>query len=233
MRHALALTHVAFEDIGLIGPILESRGFKIDVVSVPLARMSSLDLISPDLVVILGGPIGVYETDRYPFLTEEIQAIRERLLAGSPTLGLCLGAQLMARALGASVYPAPEKEIGFAPLRLSAAGVQSPLSALGGEVPVLHWHGDTFDLPAGALHLASTAFCENQAFSIGPKILGLQFHLEVSPADLETWLVGHANELAQAGIDPRDLRKAAALADAPLRRAALSVMTGWLHGAGL
>ena len=233
MRHVLALTHVAFEDLGLIGPVLEAHGFRIDVVSVPLARFAALDLISPDLVVILGGPIGVYETDRYPFLVPETEAIRERLLAGSPTLGLCLGAQLMARALGAAVYPAQEKEIGFAPVRLSAAGSQSPLSALGHDVPVLHWHGDTFDLPAGALHLASTASCENQAFSIGPKILGLQFHLEVSPADLEAWLVGHANELAQAGLDPRDLRRAAALADAPLRRAALTTITNWLHAAGL
>ena len=233
MRHALVLSHLAFEDLGLIGPLLDARGIKVEFISVPQARMDMVDLISPDLLIILGGPIGVYDHVHYPFLTAEIQAIRERLLGGGPILGLCLGAQLIAAALGASVYPAADKEIGFKPVQLTQAGRTSPLASLGDGVPVLHWHGDTFDLPPGAELLASTELCENQAFAIGPRILGLQFHLEVAPADLEAWLVGHAVELHQAAIDPRDLRKAALLADARLGRAARAAFTDWLHGAGL
>jgi GMP synthase (glutamine-hydrolysing) len=231
MRQALALTHVSFEGLGLLGPILDARGFQTTILNVPQIT-GPLDLISPDLVVILGGPIGVYQSDLYPFLEAEIEAIRARLLTGRATLGLCLGAQLMARACGAAVYPGPEREIGYKPLRLTDAGWTSPLSRLDHGVPVLHWHGDTFDLPEGAEHLASTGACENQAFSMGPKILGLQFHLEVGPHDLEAWLVGHAVELSNAQIDPRDLRAQAQRAEQRLKPAATAIFSDWLHQAG-
>jgi GMP synthase (glutamine-hydrolysing) len=105
MRQALALTHVSFEGLGLLGPILDARGFQTTIVNVPQAT-APLDLISPDLLIILGGPIGVYQTDLYPFLGPEIEAIRARLLAGRATLGLCLGAQLMARAVARRSIPA-------------------------------------------------------------------------------------------------------------------------------
>jgi GMP synthase (glutamine-hydrolysing) len=112
----------------------------------------------------------------------------------------------MAKALGAAVRPGLRKEIGWAPIDLTDAGRTSVLAALA-NVPVLHWHGDNFDLPVGAARLASTAACPHQAFAVGRHALGLQFHVEAEPERIECWLIGHCGELAQAGIDPRDLRR--------------------------
>ena len=184
MKSALAMRHVHFEDLGTLAPVLERLGYEIRYVDVPDGALGSADLLRPDLVVCLGGPIGAYETDAYPFLGEELAALEGRLARSRPTLGICLGSQLMARALGARVYPTGTKEIGFAPLRLTAAGRDSCLAPLGDDGAVLHWHGDTFDLPVGAVHLARTDVCENQAFSVGEHALALQFHVEVSPGDL-------------------------------------------------
>src|SRR6185436_5058732 len=132
--------------------------------------------------------------------------LEDRLSRRRPTLGICLGAQLIARVLGARVYPARAKEIGWHPLQLTSAGEASPLShlrATSGQV--LHWHGDTFDLPAGAAHLASTEVCPHQAFSIDAA-LALQFHLEVDVHRIERWLIGHVCELGVNGVDVAQLR---------------------------
>src|SRR5262249_57807158 len=122
-----------------------------------------------EVLIVLGGPIGVYQEQDYPFLTDELRVLERRLAADLPTLGICLGAQLMARALGAKVYAGPRKEIGWSPLHLSAAGRRSCLAPLAKrQAAVLHWHGDTFDLPAGATHLASTPDYPHPALACGP-----------------------------------------------------------------
>lgn len=208
MKTCLAVRHVAFEDLGLLAPLVAERGFSVRYLEAGVEPITDEALIAPDLVVVLGGPIGVYEEDAYPFLVPETAAVKARLEADKPTLGVCLGAQLMAKALGAEVKPGPAKEIGYAPLTVTPEGEAAGLGPFA-ETPVLHWHGDAFALPAGASRLAYTAVCPNQAFSIGPKILGLQFHIEVDPARLETWLIGHTMELSKAGIDPRTLREQA------------------------
>src|SRR4029077_8332016 len=140
-RACLAVRHVAFEDLGLLGPLVSARGYDVRYHDAGIDRFDGDTLIAPDLVIVLGGPIGVYEADAYPFITGEIAAIAGRLAANKPMLGICLGAQLMAAALGARVAPGPVKEIGWAPLSLTAAGQASVLAPLGTN-PVLHWHGD-------------------------------------------------------------------------------------------
>ncbi len=226
MKTALVLRHLAFEDAGLFAEPLRERGYAIREVDAGV-NASPDDLESADLLIVCGGPIGVYETDRYPFLADEIAALQRRLQAGRPTLGLCLGAQLMAAALGARVYPGGKKELGWAPLQLSAAGQASPLGVLAG-LPVLHWHGDTFDLPAGATLLASTGLYPNQAFSHGRHALALQFHAEADSRRIEQWLIGHTGELTGAGIDINVLRTASLQHGPALQAAAAELLRIWL-----
>ncbi|MFO1189995.1 MAG: glutamine amidotransferase [Alphaproteobacteria bacterium] len=232
-RTALAIRHVAFEDLGLLGSILASRGFGVRYVEAGADDLAGIDPLGPDLVVVLGGPIGVYEGDIYPFLANAIALLEQRLAADRPTLGICLGAQLMAAALGARVYPGNGKEIGWKPLALSTAGARSCLAELG-DAAVLHWHGDTFDCPTGATHLASTDLYPNQAFAWRRNGLALQFHLEVvDPASFEHWLIGHAVELGRvSGLTVPGLRAATARNGPALRLRAMRTFTRWLAETG-
>ncbi|MEW5727975.1 MAG: glutamine amidotransferase [Pseudomonadota bacterium] len=206
MPTCVAVRHVAFEDLGGLEPVLAGRGFSIRYLDAPTGALAGLDPLADDLMVILGGPIGAYEEASYPFLADELRLVERRLAADRATLGICLGSQIMARALGARVYPNPAgKEIGWSALELTAEGGASCLDLMGGT-PVLHWHGDTFDLPHGAVRLASTPITPNQAFAWGMRALGLQFHIEVTAGGLESWYVGHAAELAAAGLSVPELR---------------------------
>jgi GMP synthase (glutamine-hydrolysing) len=163
--------------------------------------------------------------------SSKLRVIEKRLRVGKPVLGICLGGQLLAGALGARVYRGNGKEIGWSPLTLTAAGRRSCLAPLGDGTPVLHWHGDTFDLPKGATHLASTERYRHQAFAWEHHGLALQFHLEVAAAGLERWYIGHACEIA--GIPglcvpmPRAEAEQWAPALAPL---AARCLEAWLDG---
>jgi GMP synthase (glutamine-hydrolysing) len=206
MPTALAIRHVPFEDLDLLGPLLRRRGWEIAYRDAAVDSLDARELTEADLLIVLGGPIGAYEDAAYPWLLDELRTIERRLTTGRPTLGICLGSQLMARALGARVYPGHGKEIGWSPLTLTEAGRASCLAAVG-DAPVLHWHGDTFDLPAGATLLASTALYANQAFAWRDHGLALQFHLEAGGAGLERWYIGHAAEIASVpDLDVAGLR---------------------------
>lgn len=231
MKTALALRHVPFEHLGILQPLLEVRGYTVRYVNVGVEPVPADDIAAADLVVVLGGPIGAYDDATYPFVRDEAAAIARRLAACKPLLGICLGAQLMARALGAAVKPMGVKEIGFAPITLTVEGAASPLAPLADGTPVLHWHGDRYDLPPGARRLASTDLCAEQAFAIGDHALGLQFHLEGQLDELEAWLIGHAAELGAAGIDPRVLRAQAPAVAERLSQRAREVFTAWLDRA--
>ncbi|WP_242480705.1 glutamine amidotransferase-related protein [Rhodovibrio sodomensis] len=159
---ALALRHVAFEDLGLLAPLLAERGIAARTLDAGVDDLAAVDPLGNDMLVVLGGPIGATDDAAYPWLADELRLIERRLAAGRPTLGICLGAQLIARALGAACYPAPAKEIGWAPVELTEAGQASCLAPLGEGTSVLHWHGDTFDLPSGVTHLAATEICQNR-----------------------------------------------------------------------
>jgi GMP synthase (glutamine-hydrolysing) len=229
-KTCLAVRHVAFEDLGLLGPLVAARGYGVRYHDAGVQPFDVATLLAPDLLIVLGGPIGVYERDAYPFMTDEIAAIAARMEADKPLLGICLGAQMMAAALGARVAPGPAKEIGWAPLALTSAGQKSVLAPLGAS-PVLHWHGDNCELPTGCAHLASTQHCPVQAFMRAPWQLALQFHLETEPARFENWLVGHTVEIGKAGLDPRELRAQARTFGPATREVGQKVLATWLDKA--
>ncbi len=197
MKRVTVIRHLAFEDLGSLVAVLNHRGYRVTYRDAGVDAAVGTDLPEPDLLVVLGGPIGVYQQEDYPWLGEEISLLRHRLEAGRPTLGICLGAQIMAAALGARVGPATS-EIGWSRLELTPRGLAGPLRHLAG-VPVLHWHGDAFALPPGADRLALTPTTPNQAFAFGSYGLGLQFHPEVQWPEFERWLIGHALQLAALG----------------------------------
>lgn len=234
-KSILAVRHVPFEDLGLLAPLLHDRGYtRVYYRDAGVDALPADAADAADLLVVLGGPIGAEDDRRYPFLRDELRLIERRLARGTPLLGICLGAQLMARALGATVQPMPhrKKEIGFAPLTLTEAGGASPLAALPDALPVLHWHGDQFALPPGLPSLATTPLCPHQAFMAHPAALALQFHLEADPARIESWLIGHATELHHAGVDVPGLRHAASQHGPALAAGLGRLLDEWaaLHG---
>jgi GMP synthase (glutamine-hydrolysing) len=229
-RSVIALRHIAFEDLGLLAPVLEREGWDIAYREASLDDLRDASLREAELLVVLGGPIGVYETDSYPFLSAEIALIEQRLSRDLPVLGICLGAQLMAKALGSRVYAGPVKEIGWGRVELTGEGAASCLSPLGeADAVVLHWHGDTFDLPDGARRLASNQHYRNQAFAHGRNALALQFHLEADPHGLEQWYVGHTAELGQSKIPVPALRAETTKFAAGRAALAERVFSRWLR----
>ena len=230
VKTCLAVRHVAFEDLGLLAPLVSARSYSVRYHDAGVQPFDAATLLTPDLLIVLGGPISVYERDTYPFVADEIAAIKARLAADKPMLGICLGAQMMAAALGARVAPGPVKEIGWADLTLTSAGRKSVLAPLH-ATPVLHWHGDNCELPVECTLLASTRHCPVQAFTRTPSQLALQFHLETEPAYFESWLIGHTVELGKAGLDPRRLRDQARTLGPATREVGQKVLAAWLDKA--
>jgi GMP synthase (glutamine-hydrolysing) len=229
-RSAVALRRVAFEDLGLLAPVMKREGWDVSFREAAVDDLFHDSIRNTNLLVILGGPIGAYETDAYPFLKSEIALIEHRLSRDLPTLGICLGSQLMAKALGSRVFAGHVKEIGWGSIELTSEGTSSCLNPLAeADATVLHWHGDSFDLPEGARGLASNMHYQNQAFAYGRNALALQFHLEADPRQLEQWYVGHAVELAAAKISVAELRAATAKIANRLTSQATRVFTHWLH----
>ncbi|MEZ5815320.1 MAG: glutamine amidotransferase [Alphaproteobacteria bacterium] len=190
-KGAFIITQLQNEGSCTLGKILHDRGLRIKTRNAPRIDLSEIDPLRPDLLVIMGGPIGVYQQDDYPFLKDEIEILKTRLAADKPTIGICLGSQLMAAALGSKVYPGKKgKELGWAALNITQAGYDTPARHFAPEkTSMFHWHGDTFDLPAEATLLASSAQYENQIFQIGQNALGLQCHPEVRADQLKEWFV--------------------------------------------
>ena len=189
------LQHVSFEGLGQIRPWAAKAGAAISVTRFHEGQtLPGVDAF--DFLVIMGGPMGTGDTDRYPWLTPEKLFIREAIAAGKAVLGVCLGAQLIAAALGARVYPNTHREIGWFDIQRSPAGADH---AIGGCFPpqfkVFHWHGDTFDLPTGALRIASSAACRNQGFVLGQRVAGFQFHPETTPESLQALIANSGDDL--------------------------------------
>jgi GMP synthase (glutamine-hydrolysing) len=233
-RLALAIRHVHFEDCGTLTGVLRERGFEIRYVEAGRENLRDLDVTTPELVVGLGGPVSVYEAHRYPWIADELRLFERRLATRRPLLGICLGAQMFARVLGSRVFPGP-KELGWTPLQLTREGATSVVAPLGPDsTSMLHWHGDTFDLPPKATLLASTEQVAHQVFSWERFVLAFQCHPEVRHEDFESWLIGHASEIAaSSGASVEQLRKDTQYYGPRLAACAKLVFIDWLETVGL
>jgi GMP synthase (glutamine-hydrolysing) len=196
----LVLEHAEGEGAGLVGAALAAGGARLDVL--PLWSGARLpDDAAYDLVIALGGPMSAWDDAAHPHLPAEAALLAARARADRPTLAICLGAQLLARGLGAEVTRAPQPELGLWPITLTAEGRRDRLLGHFGGQLVLQWHYDTFALPAGAVQLATSARCPNQAFRVGARVWGVQFHPECDAGMRADWAARGQDELRAAGVD--------------------------------
>ncbi len=207
MAKILVFQHVAYEILGTLDPLLRNAGFRIKYVNFERYPDTEPSLEGYEGLIVLGGPMNVDETRDYPFLETEVRLITDAMERGFPILGICLGSQLLAKALGAKIKKNPEKEIGWYDVSPTEEGTSDPLiSTFSGVERIFQWHGDTFELPEGAVRLASSPLCRNQAFRFGEDIYGFQFHLEVDEPMIERWLNVPANkeeiEALNGKVDP-------------------------------
>ncbi len=216
--------HVPFEGLGSIQPWLEARKALVRWTRFyESSRLPYLDEV--DLLIVLGGPMSVNDGAKFAWLADEKRFIASAIAAGKPVLGICLGAQLIANAMGGRVYPNMQKEIGW--FDIEATSSEPGLFRFPASISVFHWHGETFDLPTVARQLARSEACENQAFQIGRKVMGLQFHLETTPESAEAMFTHCRDEL----VPGETVQTEAAMRDQPLAsyRSINAVMEGVLN----
>ncbi len=230
-KRALVIRHTPIDDLGAFRPVLLRHGYALDIVEPFHDDVRTIDPAAADLMIVLGGAIGVHDAATYPFLTDEIRLVEQRLATGKPLLGSCLGAQIMAAAAGARVYKNAAVEVGYLPVTLTADGEVSCLAELAhSDFMSPHWHGDAFDLPAGATRLAFSDLTENQAFSFGPNALALQFHIEADPRIIGAWLVAYIGDITRAGLSVPDFRAAIQRHGPACAESGARLLAKWLEG---
>ena len=209
---AIVLQHTPTEGPERVATLLGARGIRCETLPLHAGARVPDDVAPDQLLVVMGGPMGVGDAGsaQYPFLAPEIALLRKLLARDAPVLGICLGSQLLAAAAGARVYPntrpgpdgkpVPAREVGWGPVDLIGADRERALAGLPAQPMVVHWHGDTYDLPAGAVHLASTPVCRHQAFRIG-RAFGLQFHPELERETIAVW-VGEDADYVRGALGP-------------------------------
>jgi GMP synthase (glutamine-hydrolysing) len=212
MKKLLVLQHVAHELLGTLNPLLKRSGFRIRYVNFARHPDAQPSLDGYDGLVILGGPMSVNDVDRLPHLNTEMRLIEAALRNNLPVLGICLGAQLIAKTLGAPVYPNQEKEIGWYDVSPTVNAERDPLLAEFQDTEkIFQWHGETFEIPRTSHHLAFSSLCANQAFRYGSNVYGFQFHLEVDEPMIHRWLrvAENRKEISSLGgtIDPECIQR--------------------------
>jgi GMP synthase (glutamine-hydrolysing) len=212
MSKLLVFRHVAHEILGTLDPLLRNSGFRIKYVNYERDPDAKPNIDNYDGLIVLGGPMNVDQVDKYPNLLTEVRLIKRAVDTGMPVLGICLGSQLLAKALGAEVRKNKKPEIGWYDVTPTTKGKKDDLiSQFKGTEKIFQWHGDTFDLPDGAVHLASSEHCTNQAFKFGNNVYGFQFHLEVDTNLIERWLKVPANKKdiknTNGEITPENIRE--------------------------
>ncbi len=191
----LVVKHISIEGAGTLGEYLINNGRRIKTIELDKGDNLPASLKGIEAIVLLGGPMNVYEQDKYPFLKGEDILLKKALKERIPILGICLGAQLLAKALGAKVKKARQKEIGWYKLNLTKQGKKDILfKGIGKDFDVFQWHEDTFDIPENATLLATTKTCKNQAFKYGDNAYGLQFHIEVTFDMIKNWIKEYTAE---------------------------------------
>src|SRR5262245_49760453 len=197
MDEVLVFQHDPFEDLGFFAEVLEKQGADYRVIRLFHGEMPEAELKDVGLLMVLGGPMGADEEKSFPFLRWEKRIIRAAIDEAVPVLGISLGAQLIASTLGTQVFHGSVKEIGWSPISITPYGqMDSLIGYLPENATVFQWHGDGFELPAGAIRLASSAHYSTQAFRLGKTVYGLQFHLEVTPPMIERWIDQRSKDLA-------------------------------------
>jgi GMP synthase (glutamine-hydrolysing) len=222
------LQHIFCETLGTIADALQAKGIAMEYVRSFEGDKVPSELGEAEGLIVMGGPMGVYEQDIYPFLREELQLIRTTLKQEKPILGVCLGSQLLAAALGAQVKKNRAKEIGWYPVTLAESASKDPLwSGVDPCFMGFHWHGDIFDLPQGATSLASSAITPCQAFRYGRNAYGFLFHMEVTASMVATMVETFQHELQQEGINGQTVVAQTGDHLAKLQRIGASVYQGW------
>src|SRR5437870_5378944 len=205
----LVLRHVQTEGLGLLANVLRDRGIHHRYLDLPRGEAPPKDIRALGGLIVLGGPMAVYEADRHPFLRTETELVERALTAGRPMLGICLGAQLIASVLGARFYAGDRREVGWAPITLTEDGRDDAVFGLmEPTLTVFHLHGDTYELPPDARNLASSAAYEQQAFRFGDLVYGIQFHLEFTETIIGRLVAEPASraDLVEAAAHPSRLR---------------------------
>ncbi len=228
MNKVLIIQQVPHEGLGRIGEVIENSGIGVDIVKAFEGQRIPKRLDGDTALIVLGGPMGVCDDGRYPFLKDEMSLIESALKVDAPVLGICLGSQLLAAAAGARVYSGNVKEIGWYPLFINDEGkADRVMEGLPSEIEVFQWHGDTFDVPAGAVNLASSELFPNQLIRVGERAYGLQFHLEVTAEMISEWLSVNNEELEEVKgvIDPCEIRVKTSTSMTELERMGQSVFS--------
>ena len=228
MEQVIVLQHLVDEGLGLIADALDSVGIAISIVRIFGNQKVPARMDEAAGLIVLGGPVGVYEAETFPYLSDEINLIKDALNEGKPVLGICLGSQLLAAALGAKVYKSGRQEIGWHPVKSSAAARNDLIwKEIENQFTAFHWHGDVFELPAGAVSLASSSLTEHQAFRHGKNAYGILFHPEATREIIFSMTGDFADEAAQAGITPKRILADTEKHLSEYKSTADTIFSGW------
>ncbi len=227
-KRVLFIQHGDTDKPGVLGEVMNDQGVAVDIVHPYLGQPIPTHLHGYAGLAIGGGAQGAYETEKYPYLENECALVREAARNSLPVIGLCLGAQLMACALGAAVRPGPRREVGFFEVELDPISKFDPLwRGVPERFVTTHWHGDIFEIPPGGMRLGSSALTPNQLFRYGHALYGLQFHLEMTPELLDEMVGGSRDYLVESGVDPDAMIRSGRECLPALRDTADMVFSRW------
>lgn len=228
MTEVIVLQHAECEGLGAIQQVLDKKNIRAKYIRSFAGEPVPEKLGEASGLIVMGGPMGVYEQDKYPFLRNELNLIGRTVADEKPVLGVCLGSQLLAAALGAKVTAGPRKEIGWYPVQVSEEAKHDPLwITVPREFTAFHWHGDIFNLPDGAVRLASSALTETQAYRYGSNAYGFLFHLEVTPSLIDGMVSNFEQELREASGTPEGIAAGAEKHLASLQPIGEQIFTRW------